>query len=190
MTTWGNVEDFKHFLPRLCELLAINSASGPPIDLTSLMGKLEYANLPEWPDDERAAVVQFMLALGIDTLSSFPSTISIADVVWAAARTGQNLSSLLESWLTCVQPAPAQHLAEFVFRIVSSLEPDGTPVADAPKDARKAIRDWLTSADVRTYLESAFFACEGSVFVRQLSDAEQQLAWLRSLVLQQKSDSD
>ncbi|MFB9902552.1 hypothetical protein [Allokutzneria oryzae] len=53
MTTWGDEDDFRHFLPRLLELG----------DLDGLGGKLRHANWSQWPADERAAVDGFLSEL-------------------------------------------------------------------------------------------------------------------------------
>jgi hypothetical protein len=61
MTTWGDVRDFKHFFPRLCEL---STASD---DLTHFgiwlfKRKLDLASYAAWPEDERDAFGAFLLA--------------------------------------------------------------------------------------------------------------------------------
>ena len=58
MTTWGEINDFKHFLPRIFELLA-----ELPIDFDEwvTLGKLNYGNYKDWPDNEKEAVHRFLL---------------------------------------------------------------------------------------------------------------------------------
>jgi len=46
MTTWGDVEDFKHFLPRLLELLVHKSFI---VDTEIVLGKLSYGHWEAWP---------------------------------------------------------------------------------------------------------------------------------------------
>lgn len=65
MTTFGDVEDFKHFLPRLLELLAREvEADGAREDLgfneEILGGKLTLAGYEGWPEVEREAVEGFL----------------------------------------------------------------------------------------------------------------------------------
>ncbi|WP_444931132.1 hypothetical protein ACJJIF_04925 [Microbulbifer sp. SSSA002] len=57
MTTWGGVEDFKHFLPRMLELIATNAKA---MDCETIAGKLVYADWQLWPEPERNAVNLFL----------------------------------------------------------------------------------------------------------------------------------
>ncbi len=59
MTTWGGVEDFKHYLPRIFELMG---ADAMWVDTSITLGKLEYSNWREWEKDEQQAVYEFLLA--------------------------------------------------------------------------------------------------------------------------------
>ena len=55
MTTFGDIEDFKHFLPRIFELY-IQDIYEAPYDIGVLFSKLEYANWQEWAKSERDSV--------------------------------------------------------------------------------------------------------------------------------------
>jgi hypothetical protein len=72
MTTWGDGNDFRHFLPRLFELQA--SATPIPIDNEILFGKLRYARWRTWPSVEQQAVQTFLLTWGRFLLESYPSS--------------------------------------------------------------------------------------------------------------------
>lgn len=58
MTTWGEVEDFKHFLPRLFELIA---TTGLAYGHEVVLGKLEYAKWNDWEQAEKDAIRSFLL---------------------------------------------------------------------------------------------------------------------------------
>ena len=58
--TWGNLDDFKHFLPRLFELTATEGFQAP--DTESLYGRLAYARFDTWPKAEQNAVRAFAMA--------------------------------------------------------------------------------------------------------------------------------
>lgn len=71
MSTWGGVDDFKHFLPRIFELMAIGDRDGvlgceylPGFDLGVVASKLEYAGWRTWPATEKLAVRQYLDAFG------------------------------------------------------------------------------------------------------------------------------
>ena len=59
MTTWGDVNDFKHYVPRIFELLATKELI---VDIFVVLGKLEYGNWLEWDDKEKVAITNFLKA--------------------------------------------------------------------------------------------------------------------------------
>ncbi|WP_336690116.1 MULTISPECIES: hypothetical protein [unclassified Chryseobacterium] len=58
MTTWGNVDDFKHFLPRILELCIDHDLGIHPF---GIFGKLKYGKWEVWNDAEKEAVITFLL---------------------------------------------------------------------------------------------------------------------------------
>lgn len=58
MTTWGEEADFKHFLPRLLELVACDQSTV----METVLGKLTYSQWWSWPEREREAVSSFLQA--------------------------------------------------------------------------------------------------------------------------------
>lgn len=61
MTTWGDADDFRHFLPRLLELMVSDPDSSLYFDPRYLLPKLAYADWGSWPPKEQAAVKSFLL---------------------------------------------------------------------------------------------------------------------------------
>lgn len=58
MTTWGNVDDFKHFLPKILELCIDHDLGIQPF---GIFGKLKYGKLEIWEYAEKEAVTTFLL---------------------------------------------------------------------------------------------------------------------------------
>jgi hypothetical protein len=59
MTTWGNARDFRHFLPRILELVASNALdSFVPTEV--VLGKLASGKWRTWPEQERTALRSFL----------------------------------------------------------------------------------------------------------------------------------
>lgn len=56
MTTFGDIEDFKHFLPRILELY-ISDYWNAPYDFGLFLSKLEYAKVETWVPQEKNAVM-------------------------------------------------------------------------------------------------------------------------------------
>jgi hypothetical protein len=63
MTTWGDDHDFRHFLPRILELVATEDASWVAVDTQVIFSKLEYGKWLTWPDREQGAVHTYLMAL-------------------------------------------------------------------------------------------------------------------------------
>jgi len=61
LLTWGDEDDFRHFLPRLFELATFERFG--PIDLEIVVKKLGYAGWRTWPGGEQATVEAYLSAL-------------------------------------------------------------------------------------------------------------------------------
>jgi hypothetical protein len=115
MTTWGSVEDFKHFLPRILELVTEyhwrrlipdpyrQDADGQSVrEVTTLdeyfvVCKLEHGRWSQWPEDEQDAVKQLLLAYWQFTLAANPELdfaavdlCSVADGPWRTYSPSQD----------------------------------------------------------------------------------------------------
>ncbi len=62
MTTWGAPDDFRHYLPRIFELLAEDGA-GTWIDAQVAVGKLAYGRWQAWRSAERRAIGRYLSSL-------------------------------------------------------------------------------------------------------------------------------
>lgn len=59
MTTFGDLEDFKHYLPRIFELAAKRELI---VDTFVILGKLEFGEWWNWDEKERKSINNFLLA--------------------------------------------------------------------------------------------------------------------------------
>ena len=59
MTTWGNVNDFKYYLPRIFELSASRKLI---VDHFVVLGKLHYGKWQEWKASEQETIAKFLIA--------------------------------------------------------------------------------------------------------------------------------
>ncbi len=60
--TWGDLQHYKHFLPRVFELYATKESGRPLTDLFDIGRKMEYAEWTTWPEYEVQVVKDFVLA--------------------------------------------------------------------------------------------------------------------------------
>jgi len=63
MTTWGGVDDYRHFLPRLFELSLTTAHGYLGLDADMIGGKLGYGDFSSWPEAERRAVEELLDSL-------------------------------------------------------------------------------------------------------------------------------
>ncbi len=59
MTTWGDTDDFKHFLPRIFELLSTTEFI---VDTFVVLGKLNHGEWKTWSPVEQKAIHNFLIA--------------------------------------------------------------------------------------------------------------------------------
>lgn len=175
MTTWGNVNDFKHFLPRIFELLTTIPRG---IEEWVALNKLHYGHYETWPAVEQAAVHRFLLAFWqmllneesewIDALffNYFPSIASVFP----------DFNILLELWAAADSQEAAQRLAVFVCekekwilkkRVLPGFH-DSAPLGEQ-------FFDWLHSAPALAKLKKAKPSEDDPYLDLQLAPIIQQL---------------
>jgi len=88
LTTWGEVTDLKHFLPRILELLAqLDATQDWAIDGELIASKLRYADWRKWPADEQDALTQFFLAFRRLPVATTPYCTADSDALCALTDT-------------------------------------------------------------------------------------------------------
>lgn len=96
MTTWGDEYDFKHFLPRILELLATGYSVGFGADF--LPNKLNYAQWQSWPEDEKNAGQNFLLALWKFVLAGGETGDSANNWIDAISQVMDDATPFLRAW--------------------------------------------------------------------------------------------
>ena len=151
MTTFGDAEDFKHFLPRLLELLARElEAGGAGEDLgfsEEIFGrKLALAGYADWPAVEREAVDRFLDATWGALLARFPTKLDAETFLCFLAQF-TTLDRYLALWRgTLTRPALA-HAAVAVYAPYRS--------AFWPSPARQRFEDWLAESETFAMVQLA-----------------------------------
>jgi hypothetical protein len=110
MTTWGDVDQFKYFLPRILELLAPGLDWGPEI----ILGKLDYAGWRSWSKGEQAAVENYCRSLWSHVLTT--AGCKAGGFLAGFAQICDDLQWFLTEWAQQLPQSPeATHgLLEFV----------------------------------------------------------------------------
>ena len=114
MTTWGDVNDYKYFLPRILELTA---EFNTPYEIWIVFDKLEYGNWNSWNDSEIKAIHEYMLQLWTSLLKEDPEKTDFffMDYFSAIAHFYPSFSDLLEVWQINSDRNSTLHLAKFIF---------------------------------------------------------------------------
>jgi len=107
----GDEKDFKHFLPRLFELLAFDERG---LDEICLLRRLRYADWRKWPRLEQKAIETFLIAWWQSILSSDSGRTSADDCLVSIAQVIDDLTPYLEAWERDRSLPALYHLVRFV----------------------------------------------------------------------------
>jgi hypothetical protein len=160
MTTWGTVDDFKHFLPRLFELTA---AFQCPYEEYIVFGKLNYGQWRTWPPAEIAVIEHYFLALWNVVLRS--DTWRFRTYFTALTGIYPRFDELLQHWQACPDPKVWMLLGEEVYDNHQALFRDqyfNDPFLKSPQLSQR-FRTWVVSPAVRDKLLEAFSLCSEDV---------------------------
>lgn len=141
MTTFGDVDDFRHFLPRIAELLVEQGALGAA-DLGIFVTKLEYGHWNDWPTPERAAIHAWLDGLEDAYVSGALEHTFASDLIDATTRLRGSPDAFFVRWPSSRSVRVLDELAHEVLH-VSSQANRGTAPPPALVAARPAIRDAL-----------------------------------------------
>jgi hypothetical protein len=188
VTTWGSVNDFKHFLPRILELIALGE-TGIAFDAASTLEKLNYGRWRTWPSSEQVAIEAYLFALW-DTWLRQPIEVYAAiyesyceayfwldRILKIDDRPAGYLTlwrERLESQETRVLSASqlcAGYLSVWHPNFVS--EPDWI---DGSPAANRLLIEWFANPRTSELLQDAFFCCEQPEVARVISDGIEWLA--------------
>jgi len=189
--TWGTSEDFRHFLPRICELVAIEGQEG------TIMPQIPFSALPrlswrEWPTAEVAVLEKYLDCLRDRSLNSFPQLdgggINDPSHAWTldaahlwfetiAIATGET-EPFLSAWR---QQLEAESLAALVNLAAVFLDLTVYQKGKAPwnffdhgSPIENEFLSWLRNIHPSSLLEQAFDRLEGSPLGPLFSTAQQQ----------------
>lgn len=147
LMTWGDLADFKHFLPRLFEIVAFDFFTDDYPDIETVLGALDRGDWATWPTAEQEAVGDFLAAFWTESLSSWPSNYEIETVLAAIAQAETDLAPYLAEWDSAEGPAPVLHFCDLL-------------VQDGPRAAlgKRLSNSWLVrfpdrELQVRSWLE-------------------------------------
>lgn len=177
MTTWGGVDEFKHFIPRLLELLWREPHWA---DATLLVGKLGYARWRDWPEGEQRAIERFLDAWFRALLYDDQTTGLAGDLLRGIAQCQESIAPWLDRWARCETRAAIAQLADLIDRESASLYKRGEVSRDWLEPARTDLSRWLRSPATAGRLEAAYLRDPGAPGADRIAAAFDVLSCLPS----------
>jgi len=115
LLVWGNVDDYKHFLPRIFELAVAYESEF--VDQAIVFNKLHHGEWRYWPDAEQRAVEHFFESLWPCVLNVQPREFygdEIEDWLCGIAQAVADLAPYLKSWIALETEHARLNLARFI----------------------------------------------------------------------------
>ena len=175
MTTWGEVDDYKHFLPRIFELTALYKT---PYEIWIAFSKLEFGNWRNWLPEEQAAINDYMISLFENLLNddSELAELNFVDYFTSISNFYLGSVSLIELWDKIETKASFKHLSLLIIEHYKSVFSKGRIKGfDYTSKNIEELKKWLLRKTTIEKFEKAFFLYEKEDFAEEISWAEQLL---------------
>lgn len=153
MTTFGDLEDFKHFLPRIFELSAKRKLI---VDLFVILGKLEYGEWINWNEKEKQAIKSFIRAwwkYDINTADYFDPEILIE-----LKKFGNDISLMLKDWNLDIESSGFKNYVDLVENGYYDLKTKNRTFKELNEKELETFISWIELNSIK--LEEAFFKYE------------------------------
>lgn len=158
LTTVGDVDDYKHFLPRILEQ-AVRNPIWLGTDPSVIAGSLIRADWLQWPAYEQAAIRALFAQAWIHGVQQHPDEVDPHSWLCGIAILGQDLPAALDAWGEAPSPnagLQAVHLVTMQAKAIFKDNPDSRGFwgyADEP--TIEAMRQWLLGDAAFKLLSSA-----------------------------------
>jgi hypothetical protein len=189
LLTWGDVDHFKHFLPRIFDLLVLRGAldwPGPEI----VFAKLHYVGWRSWLPEEQQAIEEYLWTGWHQMLGENLSE----SEAWlcGVARAVDDLQEFLDAWRAHPSPVAALNLAAIVnphiARIARKRRPPNVFWSEARVQAGQFL-NWMVEPDTVAWVEGVFFTAAledldtpfGVPADDELATLVDNLSWLRDI---------
>jgi hypothetical protein len=151
----GDDVDFKHYVPRIYELLAEGGL--PFADPEMVIGRLAKASWWDWDVDERDSVRAVLDGLWDDVMRSEEPPVDIESLVCGLALAFRGVPPQVRTWLSDSRPLTVRRLVEFVLTNSEEL-PDGRlgdPWWSDDLEAMRNVVRWTSSPELLAFLNRA-----------------------------------
>jgi hypothetical protein len=182
LLTWGDLDGFRHFLPRIFEISVLTDehcfADRPLVFERLMHGEWRY-----WPEPEQNAIQHFLITVWRTALEIPPEEPmssdgryyydTIDDWLCALAGASGPMSPYLDVWIQADSPAACWNLAAMITRTgMSYARPKGISAFwGGHMDQAEEISAWLRTTAVQTKLERAIETYAAKPFAEELMSA-------------------
>lgn len=153
MTTWGDVNDFKHYLPRIFELSATKKLM---VDTFVVLGKLECGKWSEWEHQEKETILNFLKSwwkYDVNNNGYFD-----VEVLIEINKITKNLPSLLNDWNVSLETQGFKNYVELVENYCYDLKGKNRTFKELNDKEIQIFNKWIKSKS--STLEKGFFKYE------------------------------
>lgn len=166
ISTWGDTNDLKHFLPRLFELTALLDT---PYDVGILYQKLQDGGFQTWDTEEQNAINEFSLAMWDNLLydDGERAEWEFDDYFVSLSHFYPNFNDLTGLWKSNDSFSSIKHLANYVYNNANNLFMK-THKGVNEKNI-EALKTWLISDNVIQKLTNAFYQYEKTELAEKIS---------------------
>lgn len=180
LTTWGTVEDLKHFLPRLLELVATDECA--PFEREVLFGKLRLGGWRAWPNNERQVIDEYLNVVWRDCLESEAGCVWLDELLCGLGNAVDDVTPLLQGWTKCRLHTGYEHLVHFIDWNSATLLKRrhlANPFWSAAETQMRQVIDWLASPQTVQTLEQLFAMEPDAPFSDAIAIAADRLSLLQ-----------
>ncbi|WP_153798439.1 hypothetical protein [Foetidibacter luteolus] len=179
ISTWGDTNDLKHFLPRLFELTALLDT---PYDIWILYQKLQDGNFQKWDTEDQNAINEFSLALWGNLLSdnSEKAEWEFDDYFATIAHFYPSFNDLTDLWMINNSFSAIKHLSNYIYDEAHTLfREKHIKVNEKSTKNILVFKNWLFSDSLIEKLTKAFYRFEKT-------ELSERIAWVIKILKDEK----
>jgi hypothetical protein len=153
LSTWGDTEDFKHYLPRIFELCSTTEFI---VDTFVILGKLSYANWRTWPINEQKAIEDFLYEWWKHAITQ--KSYFDCELLIEIYKLTHELKKLLDVWQISTSNNSFNNLLDFIEADFHNLLNSSKSFKELDSTSKDHFIQWVSQR--KTDLENGFFELE------------------------------